>query len=125
MAEEYKPVMKMLGDTFLNESDRTMRDRPKHYLETGRQYALFPLPDKTYPLLVRYWIDLQKLDVASTAFTDLLRTWRSLYHQGIFVKTLRDEDDARKDIEFAIYQGMISRVTGKSSQSGFITPHEA
>ena len=124
VADTYTPLSEAVGDAWNAESDRTLLDRPTAYLESGRTYAIRPVPDKIYPLLVRYWIDLQKVDLASTAFTDLLRTWRSLYNQGIFVKTLRDEDDMREPQEFVRYQGMISRVTGKSSQSGFITPHD-
>lgn len=122
IVDDYKSLAKMVEDRWLREPDRTERDKPRTWVQEGRQYRIRPVPDKTYPLIVRYWIDLQKLDLASTAFTDCLRTWRSLYTQGIFVKTLRDEDDSRKDTEFAIYQGMIARLTGKGAQSGFLTP---
>lgn len=122
VVDDYKVLDKMVEDRWLREPDRTERDKPKTWLRETRQYRIRPVSDKTYPLIIRYWIDLQKLDLASTAFTDCLRTWRSLYTQGIFVKTLRDEDDARKDGEFQIYQGMIGRITGKGAQSGFLTP---
>lgn len=122
VADIYKEVRKMLEDAFLQESDRTMRDRPNRWVQHARTYAVFPVPDQIYPLLIRYWVALARIDIASTAMTDLLKTWRSLYHQGIFVKTLRDEDDARYDKEEATYRGMISVITGKSAQSGLLTP---
>lgn len=101
---------------------RTYRGRPEHAGVFGNEIYLRPVPEKSYGLLTNYWVNIQQLDKNSSAYTIMLRKWRALFVEGIYIKTLQDEDDARYAQELPVYTGMLSIITGKSAQMGQIKP---
>jgi len=81
-------------------------------------------PDKTYPIWYQYWVNVLKVDVADTneRHQKMLLNWRSLFTEGIFMKTLQNEDDARYPEAFQVYNQMLSKVTQRSQRMGRVEP---
>ena len=80
-----------------------------------QEYILYPIPDKsTYGLLARYWVDLSKLDESEPLFIQLLREWRSIWIQGVAVKSMQRFDEDRYQSEMAIYKVMLDALTNQT-----------
>ncbi len=74
----------------------------------GQEFLLYPVPDKsTYGLINRYWGDLSKLDESGGLFVQLLREWRSIWIQGIAVKSMQRHDEDRYQSELSVYNFML------------------
>lgn len=94
----------------------TYLQRPISAALFGQEFILFPTPDKsTYGLLNRYWVDLSKLDETGTLFTQLLREWRSVWTQGVAVKSMQRFDEDRYQLELAVYKSMLDALASQSS----------
>lgn len=99
------------------------RGRPYEYYPVGDDdfgdYYLYPVPYKTtsdpWAIRHRYYAELLTVDLAGTLMATLYKRWRSLFVQGIFVKTLEDDDDKRAVEERRIYRrklmDLVSRET--------------
>lgn len=124
VVSEYVPFRLIDPSSFAKITDRTDRDRPESGMIWNDQLYVQKVPDKTYPLLYQYWVNILKVDVADTneRHQKMLSNWRSLFQEGIFVKTLQNEDDARYTSELLVYRDMISRVTQRSQQMGRVEP---
>lgn len=93
---------------------------PKYVSIFSQEFFLYPVPDKsTYGLLNRYWSDLSKLDESNTLFIQLLREWRSLWIQGIAVKSMQRFDEDRYGSELGVYNFMLQNL---ASQTTRVTP---
>lgn len=103
-------------------SDTTFRDRPAKYRLIASTFDVFPVPDKIYPLLLRYWVNMVRLDLASAAYQRLLTDWQAVHIQGIYVKTLLDEQDTLYESQYRIYRDMIAAL--KTTRSGLLESHE-
>lgn len=101
---------------------RTNKDRPSKISIYKDQIRLFDVPDKIYGLKVNYWVNIQQVDTDSTAYTKMLRKWRSLFTEGFYIKALQDDDDPRYIQELPIYSNMISKITSRSLQVGQVKP---
>jgi hypothetical protein len=83
--------------------------KPRVAAENGLEYLLYPVPDlSTYGILTRYYVDLSKLDEDGTTFRQLLREWRSLWIQGIAVKSMQRFDEDRYQLELGVYNTMLT-----------------
>lgn len=78
------------------------------------EFHLYYVPDRIYGLLYRYYADLDQLDEAGTVFINLLREWRSVWIQGIAVKTMQRYDEDRYMQELGVYQAMLDQLTNQS-----------
>lgn len=75
---------------------------------SGQEFLLYPVPDKsTYGLIIRYWVDLSTVNETSTLFVQLLREWRSIWIQGIAVKSMQRNDEDRYQSELSVYNFML------------------
>jgi hypothetical protein len=74
--------------------------------DTAGKIALHPVPDAVYGIQRRYFIDLMKLDTASTRYTTILRRWAGIFEQGVYVWKLGEDDD-RYETENQNYQNML------------------
>jgi hypothetical protein len=84
---------------------------------SGQEFLLYPVPDKsTYGLINRYWVDLSSLDESSTLFTQLLTEWRSLWIQGIAVKSMQRFDEDRYQKELQVYNYMLDALGSQTSR---------
>jgi hypothetical protein len=82
----------------------------------GQEFLLHPTPDKsTYGLMNRYWVDLSLLDETGDLFRQLLREWRSLWVQGVAVKSMQRFDEDRYQSELGVYNLMLDLLAGQTS----------
>ena len=70
-------------------------------------------PDKIYGLIYDYWLDLTSMDEAATQFIKILRQWRSIFIQGVAVKTNQRWDDRRYNQEFGVYTMMLDELASE------------
>jgi hypothetical protein len=90
---------------------------PRQAAVFQNEFSLYPVPDKsTYGLMNRYWADISLLDETGDTFLQLLREWRSLFIQGIAVKTDQRYDEDRYQLELSIYNGMLSSLSTQTSR---------
>lgn len=93
----------------------TVLGKPSSASEFGLEYFLYPVPDlSTYGILNRYFVDLSKLDESGTLFTQLLREWRSLWIQGVAVKSMQRFDEDRYQSELQVYNVMLGAMTNQT-----------
>jgi len=125
LVSDYVSLFIIDPTTFAKITDRTTLDRPSSAMIWNDQLYIQKVPDKTYVLWVQYWANILKIDVADTNVTHqkMLMDWQSLFVEGVYFKTLQNEDDTRADLEFVVYRDMISRVTTQSQRSGRVEPH--
>lgn len=125
IVSEYHPFSIIDPTTFAKITDRTNRDRPQSGMIWNDKLYIQKVPDKTYPLWYQYWVNVLKVDVAdtNTRHQAMLANWRSLFVEGIYMKTLQNEDDTRYAQTYAVYQGMLSKVTNRSARMGQVEPH--
>lgn len=120
----YIPIVIGTDYEFNQFRDRTVRGRPKKAMLYNGEIYLTPVSDQTYGMIINYWINIQRLDKNSTAYTRMLRDWRLLFTQGYYQKSLQSEDDARYTSELPVYLNMISLITNKGNQIGQVQPHD-
>lgn len=123
---QYHQLRIVDADTFNRVTDRTERERPELGMIWNNKLYVELVPDKTYPMWYQYWVNIMQTDIAdtNTIHQDMLRTWRSLFTQGFFVKTLQNEDDDRYPTAMIVYKDMITRITSRSQMMGRVEPHE-
>lgn len=93
---------------------------PKEASLNGQEFLLYPVPDKsTYGLINRYWADLSKVDEAGTLFVQLLREWRSIWIQGVAVKSMQRNDEDRYQMELGTYNYMLDNLVPQTCR---VTP---
>ena len=95
-----------------------VRNTPQYAIMFGRETRLFPVPDKEYALLYSYWAKLDELNDSGSVFLNHLRTYRSLWVQGIAVKCMQRYDEDRYMSELGVYQDMLTAYAGLSSTVG-------
>lgn len=122
---EYHPFSLVDPTTFAKITDRTSLARPKSGMIWNNKLYIEKVPDmKTYPLVYQYWVNPLKVDTAdnNTTHQQLLMNWRSLFVEGIYMKTLQNEDDTRYSASFTVYRDMISKITHQSQRMGRVEP---
>lgn len=98
---------------FDRESSSLRLGKPYYASLFSDEFHLYPVPDRIYGLLFRYYVDLDQLDEASVIFLNLLREWRSLWIQGIAVKTMQRYDEDRYQLEYQIYNNMLGELANQ------------
>ena len=91
---------------------------PHYAIMYGRSVHLSGTPDSRYVLAWDYWSSLDKLDEAGSVFLRHLRSYRSLWIQGIAVKCMQRYDEDRYMSELGVYQDMLTAYAGLSSTVG-------
>jgi hypothetical protein len=90
---------------------------PRSAALSGQEFLLCPVPDKsTYGLQNRYYVDLSKLDETGDLFVQLLREWRSVFIQGVAVKTMQRFDEDRYQLELSVYDRMLTALASQTCQ---------
>lgn len=105
-------------DLIANNSDR---GRPFVASTFADEFNLYYVPDKVYGLLFKYYADLDQLNDTGDVFVNLLREWRSIWIQGIAVKTDQRYDEDRYQTEYGIYQAMLAELANQSCNIGQVT----
>jgi hypothetical protein len=101
--------------------NNTDRGRPRMASIFADEFNLFYVPDKVYGLLFKYYADLDQLNDTGDVFVNLLREWRSVWIQGIAVKTMQRYDEDRYFQELAVYQAMLDQLANQSCTIGQVT----
>ncbi len=68
-----------------------------------------------FVILWDYWFDVDRLDETGTSFVRIMREWRSLWIQGIAVKTMQRYDDDRYNLELQVYDRMLAALSGQAA----------
>ncbi len=97
-------------------SQPSMLGRPFHASLYDQEFLLYPTPDKIYGLMNRYWADISLLDETSDLFVQLLREWRSVWIQGIAVKSMQRFDEDRYQSELGVYNNMLTGLASETCQ---------
>lgn len=118
-------------DNELNEFDYYLTvtaGRPSYYAKYGRQLILDkPFDLSTYGVLVRYYQNLNQVDLvegSTTLITRLLRNWRAVLTQGIYWKTCTSQNDtqeatAKRDYESLVAALLIKEIPYGGEFTGF------
>lgn len=94
----------------------TQLGRPYFAVPQGQEFWLYPVPDKgTYGIVLRYYVDLSMLDETGLLFVQLLREWRSLWLQGVAVKSMQRYDEDRYVTELGIYNNMLDTLASHTA----------
>ena len=92
--------------------------RPIHATMVGRELWMDYAPDRNYGIFWDYWVQIDRADEAGTAFIRHLREYRSLWVQGIAVKTMQRYDEDRYLSEVGIYNNMLLSYKGEEADIG-------
>lgn len=80
----------------------------------GEQLWFNVSPDKIYPLLWNYYIDIDQLDENAAVSQKILREWRNIFVQGITAYSMQTYDDTRQFDQLNTYQFMINRLRSET-----------
>lgn len=94
------------------------RGTPFRAAPVGREMWLDFATDRIYALCWGYWANLDLIDEAGAVFIRHLRIHRSLWIQGIAVKTMQRYDEDRYQLELQVYQNMLEAYAGYSAGIG-------
>ena len=94
------------------------RGTPRYAAPVGREIWLDRAADRIYALWWDHWANLDRLDEAGTVFVRHLREYRSLWVQGIAVKTMQRYDEDRYQLELSVYDSMLNAYAGVSAGVG-------
>lgn len=94
------------------------RGTPCKASPVGREIWLDYAPDATYALWWDYWANLDRIDEAGAVFIRHLRDHRSLWVQGVAVKTMQRYDEDRYQLELGVYNDMLQAYAGLSAGVG-------
>lgn len=97
------------------------RGTPSLAAPVGREMWLNYATDRIYALWWDYWANLDRLDEAGAVFIRHLREHRSLWVQGVAVKTMQRYDEDRYQLELSVYNDMLNAYAGYSAGVGQVT----
>ena len=98
--------------------------RPQYGTILNRTVWFDSAPDKVYGIWWEYWAALDMISETGALFTHFLRRWRSLFIQGIAVKTMQRYDDDRYVTELAVYKHMLDRFEASNAVCGQVVFHD-
>lgn len=91
---------------------------PRRAAPVGRDMWLEQPTGGIYALWWDYWSNLDRLDETGTVFIRHLRDCRSLWIQGVAVKTMQRYDEDRYQTELQVYMNMLDAYAGYSAGVG-------
>lgn len=96
--------------------------RPSFYKKFGRQFLFDrPFDLSTYGVLIRYYKNLNQVDLtegSTTLITRILRNWRSVLTQGIYWKVCTTQNDTQEATAKKDYEQMVSALLVKEIPFG-------
>ncbi|MGL5936014.1 MAG: hypothetical protein ACRCZI_10405 [Cetobacterium sp.] len=87
----------------------TEQNRPAIYGQFAASLQVLPVPDKIYPIVMLYRVNLTRVDDAGPVFVKHLRERRSLWIAGVKEKTMERYDDDRHGAAKAEWEAALSR----------------
>ncbi len=98
-----KPVWEKKEFTNWSQKSRPMFLFPEGNESDAGEFSLYPVPDKAYGLLLKYYLNLQVIDLTSTRISSLYKKWRSIWIAGIMAKaTGKVKDSTRYNNSLAL-----------------------
>lgn len=94
---------------------------PTHAALVHNQLWMNYTPDRQYILFYDYWVALDQLDETSAMFVAHMRKFRSLWVQGVAVKTMQRYDEDRYMPELQVYNAMLDLYGGSAANIGQVT----
>ncbi len=109
--ESYRDLMEGPVWNYDREISTMTKRKPFEFYPTGdvdySEIVLDAPPDKAYGGIIRYYVNLMTVDLASTLMTTLYQKYRNLWIQGIKARRLEDIDDDRAPREMQAYFGLL------------------
>lgn len=98
--------------------------KPTRYQVTNNNFiAVFPPPDRVYPIVMRYSPNLTMLDETTSTFLIWLKQRMALIKQGIKVQTMFLYNDDRYETELARWEQMKAQYGSQNPIYGQIQRH--
>ena len=91
---------------------------PTNATLVGRSIWLNSTPPRNFAMVITHYVALDELDETSSLFTLHLRRYKSLWVQGVAVKTMQRYDEDRYGIELKVYQQMLAAYAGRAANVG-------
>ena len=111
LEEEGMEDMGTLGTSFSTGDPNSFA---KIYEDENDRYILDKAPDaSTYGLLVRYYVNIHKIDLAGTLMTKIYRNWRDCLVYGVATKIAESEDDSKYAVLKGEYEARVSDLIAK------------
>lgn len=99
--------------------DQTAPGRPSVAALYDDQLHLAPVPDlSTYGLRIRYYLQLIRLDLASTRYLNLIKEWENIWMAGLKVAIYDNFDDPRYERASTEYFGLLQALGNKQTTLG-------
>ena len=113
----YQPLvvhpMALGVDTYTHQ---TYRGAPVQAAFHDRQWYVLPVPDKsTYGLRMRYYLDLLRLDLASTRYLRIIKQWENVFMAGLVARIHKNFDDDRYRDSREEYVGLLQALGAKQT----------
>lgn len=89
------------------------------------EFILDSPPDRAYGGIIRYYVNLMTVDLASTLISTLYQKWRNVWIQGIYARRLDDIDDDRAQKEMNIYFNMLQTMTAQETYGNTLSNLQA
>lgn len=114
IVDRYRPLEPSNSNRLDGYTSPTIKGEPNTYIiqgdnDTG-EIVLYPTPDATYGLQLRYYLDLSLVDLTDTRISTLYRKWRNVWVQGVKAKALEDMPDDRAPAEMKKYYEYLDAV---------------
>ena len=99
--------------------DQTADGRPSRCALYDDQLYLAPVPDlSTYGLRIRYYLQLIRLDLASTRYLNIIKEWENIWMAGLVMKIHQNFDDGRHGGAATDYFGLLQALGNKQTTLG-------
>lgn len=99
--------------------------QPVHTSMVGREFWMDYAPSRVMALWWDQWCHLDRIDESGTMFIRHIRDYRSLWHQGLLVKTMQRYDEERYQLELSVYTNMLIAYGGGTLDVGQVQYRDA
>ncbi|MCR4287905.1 MAG: hypothetical protein NUW09_07825, partial [Deltaproteobacteria bacterium] len=114
IADRYRLIRPTNSLSIDSYSTPTIKGEPHTFAMLGDkdtgEILIYPTPDDTYGLQLRYYVDLSLVDLTDDRMSTLYRKWRNLWIQGVYAKQLQSDDDNKATAEMKRYYEYIDAI---------------
>lgn len=129
VVETYKPLDEGPVWNYDRDLSTMSKRKPSAFHPTGdvdySEIVLDAPPDKAYGGIIRYYVNIMTVDLASTLMSTLYQKYQNLFTQGVKVKRLEDNDDDRAPRENQIYMGLLQAMVAAESYGNSLSQLQA
>jgi len=97
-------------------------NRPDYYYPIGQassdsdetgEFEMYPTPDDTYGMQLRYYVNLTLTDLTSNLMATLYRRWKNVFVYGVAYKQLESDRDKRADNMYQKYKYEVKSIVAR------------